>query len=68
MNPGDLCHTRTTTAFYVTYQEENHDRHGELYPSDILMYLGESYEDFSRVFAPTNGKSGWIFRSYLEAL
>lgn len=68
MKQGELCRTRYTTAFYVTYHNEDHDRHGELNPNDLLMYLGESYEDFSKVAVVSSGKSGWTFRSYLEAL
>lgn len=68
MKPGDLCRSQQVTAFYVTCHNEDHDRHGEVYPSDILMYLGESYERFAKVAALSSGKSGWTLSSYLEAL
>jgi len=68
MKLGDLCRSQQVTAFYVTSYKEDHDRHGEVYPSDILMYLGESYERFSKVVAVSSGKSGWTLSSYLEAL
>ena len=68
MKLGDLCRSQQVTAFYVTHHKEDHDRHGEVYPSDILMYLGESYERFSKVVALSSGKSGWTLSSYLEAL
>lgn len=68
MKLGDLCRSRYTTAFYVSFREDDHDRHGELYPSDLLVYLGESYAEFSKVALVSNGKSGWTFRSFLEVL
>lgn len=68
MKTGDLCRSRYTTAFYVTFQQDDHDRHGEINPTDMLMYLGESYEEFSKVTVVSSGKSGWTFRNYLEVL
>lgn len=68
MRSGDLCRTRHVTAFYTTFRSENHDSHGELYPTQLLMYLGETYEDFSKVIVLSSGKIGWMFGSFLETL
>ena len=68
MKLGDLCRSRHVTAFYATFHSDDHDRHGELYPTQLLVYLGETYEGFSKVIVLSSGKIGWMFGSYLEVL
>jgi hypothetical protein len=68
MKAGDLCRSHSVTALYATHEVENHDRHGVVNSSELLMYLGESRGDYHKVASVSRGKSGWVFRKYLSVL
>lgn len=68
MKLGDLCRSRQVTAFYVTHHDTDHDQHCVLNPEEMLLYLGETYGDYSKVASSSSGKSGWMFKDYLEVL
>lgn len=68
MTAGDLYRTMHVTALYVDNDLKNHDRHGDVGPRDVLVYLGESFEDYDRVFVSGSGKTGWVYSRVLEKL